>query len=387
MVGAVSFITSVAVADAVHSVPLSYKPLKIADRLAMPERSAKVEYSMDGSPTTIVINDYQDAQYYGSIEIGTPGQAVNVIYDTGSSNLWATNQKPGLLAKHNYYDHSKSSTYVANGTEFKIQYGSGPVSGIYSQESVKIGEKIVSEYTFAEVDNTKGLGPAWTVGKFDGICGLGLSDISVDGVPTPLDALAASGQLDQNIFAFYLGHESAGELVIGGVNPAHYTGEFSYLPVIDMVAGKKGYWEVQMDSFNINGNNVINSNKAVMDSGTSLLAVPSKDIKAIAKLVGAKTLLPIPPFNKEYTIDCDSAGPDMDIVLGGKTYTLKKEDYIIDDAGQCLFGMTGLDIPAPAGPLVILGDVFMRAHYISFDYDKRQIGLAKIVKSGSAVQV
>jgi len=277
-------------------------------------------------------------------------------------------------------------TYVANGTEFKIAYGSGPVSGIYSQETVQIGANSITEYTFAEVDNTKGLGPAWSVGKFDGICGLSLSDISIDGVPTPLEALAASGQLEQNVFAFYLGHQSAGELVIGGVDPAHYTGEFTYLPVTDMVPGKKGYWEVAMDSFNINGQNVINSNKAVIDSGTSLLAVPSKDIKAIAKLVGAKTLLPIPPFNKEYTIDCDADGPDMDIVLGGKTYTLKKEDYVIADAGECLFGMTGLDIPAPAGPLVILGDVFMRAHYVSFDFEKNQIGLAQIVKSTS-VQV
>jgi hypothetical protein len=370
---------------AVHKIDLVHKPLKIADRLTM-DRSVKVFSDELGNPTSIVINDYQDAQYYGQIEIGTPGQKMNVIYDTGSSNLWGTNQKPTIPFSHKHYDHSKSSSYVANGTEFAIQYGSGPVSGVYSQDTVQIGDYKLTDYTFAEADNLKGLGAGWLIGKFDGICGMGLDDISVDGVTTPLRALANSKALDANVFAFYLGHQSAGELIIGGVDDTKYTGDFTYHPVVEMVPGRKGYWEVKMDDFQINGQSVISSKKGVIDSGTSLLALPTADIKNIAKLVGAKTVLPIPPFNKEYTIDCDSDGPDMDVIIGGSKYTLTKQDYIIADAGECLFGATGIDIPAPAGPLVILGDVFMRAHYVKFDLDNQQVGIAKIVKS-SEVQV
>merc|ERR1711957_823833 len=210
-----------------------------------------------------------------------------------------------------------------------------------------------------------------TIGKFDGICGMGLDDIATDGVTTPLRALANSKALDANVFAFYLGHNSPGQLVIGGVDDTKYTGDFTYHAVREMVPGKKGYWEVAMDDFQINGVTVIQSKKGVIDSGTSLLALPTADMKNIAKLLGAKTVLPIPPFNKEFTIDCDSAGPDMDI---------------IDDAGSCLLGATGIDIPAPAGPLVILGDVFMRAHYVKFDLDNSQVGIAKIVKN-AAIQV
>merc|ERR1712060_398840 len=70
----------------------------------------------------------------------------------------------------------------------------------------------------------------------------------------------------------------------------------------------------------VNGQSVTSTRKAIVDSGTSLLAVPTADIEKIAQLVGAKKVLPIPPFYKEYTVDCNSPGPDLDIVIGGNTY-------------------------------------------------------------------
>merc|ERR1719305_606289 len=104
-----------------------------------------------------------------------------------------------------------------------------------------LGSYAVPKYLFAEGNNTKGLGMAYTIGKFDGICGMGWDDISVDHVTTPLRALVNSGQLAQSVFAFYLAHEQKGELVLGGVDPSHYEGDFNYVPVMDTVPGKVGY--------------------------------------------------------------------------------------------------------------------------------------------------
>jgi len=325
-----------------------------------------------GNPSPIVIEDYQNAQYYGEISVGTPAQKVNVVYDTGSSNLWVPNPDCcGSFSRHHFYKHAKSNTYKANGTEFKIRYGSGPVSGKYSRDNIYIGGVEIDDYLFAEVDNVKGLGLGYVLGKFDGICGMGWDSISVDGVETPLQALLASGQLPEPIFAFYLGDNTAGELTLGSVDSAHYTGEFAYVPLSD-----KSYWEVKLDGLMLNGKSVGSTAKAIVDSGTSLMAGPTSDAKAIAKELGLGSIL-----GKEYTVDCN-AKYSLTYTLGGNQYDLDQTDMVISNSGgQCLFGMIGLDVPAPRGPLWILGDVFMRKYYVKFDAGNSQIGIARAAKS------
>jgi len=391
----VLLLAGLAVADAKYlTLPLFKKTLSLEERTQLPRNQVTLGVDASGHPDTLVINDYQDAQYYGTVSVGSPPQEVRVVYDTGSSNLWVNNipipwwRKIISWGAHQMYDHSKSSSYVANGTKFNIAYGSGPVAGFYSKDTVTIGDIPVKGYTFAEVNDVKGLGMMWVMGKLDGILGLGWDDISVDHVETPLRALVNSGGLEEPVFAFYLGSGgAAGELVLGGVNPDHYTGDFAYTPVIDMVPGKKGYWTFTTDDMKMNGASVTSCRKAIVDSGTSLIAVPTADIAKIIKLVGAKPLGPIAPLNREFTFNCSAPAPDFDIVIAGKTYTLTKDDYALKSGGQCVLGMMGMDVPAPAGPLYILGDVFMRKFYVKFDEGNKRIGFATLKKASVAEEV
>jgi len=87
----------------------------------------------DGS--SLPLTNYMDAQYYGTIEIGTPPQEFTVIFDTGSSNTWVPSKKCHSLAcyLHNRYDSSESETHESDTRDFAIRYGSGAVEGFISK--------------------------------------------------------------------------------------------------------------------------------------------------------------------------------------------------------------------------------------------------------------
>jgi hypothetical protein len=312
----------------------------------------------------VVVNDYQNAQYYGPVSVGTPSQNFNVIFDTGSSNLWIPGVSCGLnCGFHPEYDHTKSSTYIANNSIFKIDYVSGPVSGFLSIDTVTFGGLAIQKQKFAEVNVVTGLGLAYDLGKFDGILGMAFQSISVDNIPTVYDNLETQGLVDSSQFGLFLGATdgSVGELTLGGYDSSKFSGSLSWIPLIS-----ESYWEVELDGLSLGGTRMTNATKAVLDSGTSIMAGPSDDVAALAAAVGAT---PFPLRPSEYTIDC-SLIPNLPVVainLGGLQFTLTGAEYVLDVEGVCLFGFTGVDIPEPRGPLWIMGDVFIRKYYTVFD--------------------
>ncbi|KAG2625710.1 hypothetical protein PVAP13_3KG309500 [Panicum virgatum] len=428
-------------AEGLVRVSLKKQPIdqnsRVAERLSAEERQRLLRgaNSLGSSDEgdIIALKNYMNAQYFGEIGIGTPAQKFTVIFDTGSSNLWVPSSKCYFSIAcyvHSRYKSGQSSTYKKNGKPADIHYGTGAIAGFFSEDSVTLGDLVVKDQEFIEATKEPGL--TFMVAKFDGILGLGFQEISVGNAVPVWYNMIKQGLVSDPVFSFWFnrhaGEGEGGELVFGGMDPNHYKGNHTYVPVT-----QKGYWQFNMGDVLVDGKSTgfcAGGCAAIADSGTSLLAGPTAIITEINEKIGAtgvvsqecKTVVSqygqqildllmavvwmqnqlaqnktkelilnyinqlcdrLPSPMGESSVDCASlkSMPDIAFTIGGKKFSLKPEQYILKvgegPAAQCISGFTAMDIPPPRGPLWILGDVFMGAYHTVFDYGKLRVGFAE----------
>ncbi|NXU59903.1 CATE protein, partial [Turnix velox] len=236
----------------------------------------------------------------------------------------------------------------------------------------------VSNQQFAE--SVSEPGKAFLDADFDGILGLGYPSLAVDGVTPVFDNMMAQDLVELPMFSFYLSSnpESSmgGELLFGGFDPSRFTGTLNWVPVT-----QQGYWQILLDNIQVGGTVTFcpDGCQAIVDTGTSLITAPTKEAKEMQSYIGAMAV------DGEYAVECSNLSlmPDVTFTINGVPYTLSAQAYILVETFEgtsfCTSGFQGLDVAPPAGPLWILGDVFIRQFYSVFDRGNNRVGLAPAV--------
>ncbi|XP_018397792.1 PREDICTED: lysosomal aspartic protease-like [Cyphomyrmex costatus] len=332
---------------------------------------------------------YPSAPYYIVITIGTPPQKFKVIIDTASSDLWIPSKCYILnnvsRESHNFYNYEKSITFESYADIFNVTYTHGTVHGYLSTDVANIAGFNIPNQVFGEVIKASGI--MFIHLKFDGLLGMGYPEMAyIKGVTSVFNNIFRLGLIEP-VFSLYVNRSSiselVGELILGGSDPNHYLGEFTYVDVT-----RKGYWQFRMDKIQIENITLcLNGCEALVNTASNLILGSSVYIEIINKLIGgvyaeeAKTI--ITNIKLRLKVECDRAVnfPNISFFIGGESFEITYTDYIhvnmVNGTMECLSAFANTKKSNFNDESIwLLGQAFLRRYYIVFDMKYNRMGFA-----------
>lgn len=337
--------------------------------------------------------------YYLEMMIGTPPQALNILVDTGSSNFAVAGAPDPDIAT--YYHSDWSSTYQSLGVDVTVRYTQGSWSGVLGKDLIRV----------------KGLNESFVVNiasimesesffmpqiNWQGILGLAYRTLAKpsSSVETFFDSLVEQEKIP-DIFSMQMcgaglpttgTGTNGGSLVMGGIEPSLYTGDIWYTPITE-----EWYYQVEILKFEVGGLNLnldcteYNADKAIVDSGTTLLRLPDKVFNAVVDGIIQTSL--IENFNNEFWTGSQLACwekteepwayfPDLSIYLRDVNatmsfrLTIKPQLYIQsvvtfrEDLNCYRFGISS------SSNALVIGATVMEGFYVIFDREEKRVGFA-----------
>ena len=196
-----------------------------------------------------------------------------MLFDTGSSNFWV----PGISCKsskcnrYRKYNSTASSTSSRQNFSITLNYGIGSVTGDIFSDDVVVAGLNISNVSFAALNSVSGL----PNDQFDGLIGMAYKSISAGGIPPMIDYMIDQKLISEPGFSLYLGMSSDDEsaIIFGKVDPKYNVTQFVYFDLLET-----NYYKVAMNQLVIGDYGIesaLGGFEAIIDSGTSLIIVPS----------------------------------------------------------------------------------------------------------------
>ncbi|CAL3970210.1 hypothetical protein PZA11_006478 [Diplocarpon coronariae] len=341
--------------------------------------------------------------YFANVSVGTPGQALQLQIDTGSSDVWVPAAEAELCGNkeeggcpNGQFDPQKSSSFLDVGQgEFNISYvdGSG-AAGDYFQDTFQIGGGTLQQFQMGVAIDT-------TIGT--GIMGIGYntSEANIDSgngtiYPNLPWALVNQGLTKSAAYSLWLNdlQSSTGSILFGGVDTAKYTGDLISIDVYPSRRnGRVTSFTVAFTSLSAtspSGTDQLTpanyATAAILDSGTTITLLPDDLATMIFEEVGATVSQQLGAV----VVPCDLAKVSGSINYGfggtgGPTIKVAISDLVLPltltngRTPTYTNGQTAcqLGIQAAGDLPVLFGDSFLQSAYAVYDLENNKIALAQ----------
>lgn len=334
--------------------------------------------------------------YTAKLKIGSNGEEVDVMVDTGSSDLLIPESfsipcfddpdcTPG-----GGFSTTASDSFQVNDTDHKFTAVNGTVlDTVWGMDKVQFGNITIDQLSFSVFEATN---------PTAGTLGLGLPELeatnfknSTPGPYTPYtyenfpQKLISEGIIERNMYSVYLSNSEYGEgtILFGGLDRAKIDGKLLVKPLAFTDETERFDEPIRL-AIELNTIDIMNGSDtnsiSLFSVGTTLETAmehsyfPSEYIEKLVEEIPSAQLNSLYKF---YEIDCEESG--YNILFGFDTMSINvpieefvTEGILFPDA--CLLGLLPSD-----EDFFRLGGNFLTHAYVAFDLEGRSIGIAPLI--------
>ncbi|KAL6691956.1 aspartic peptidase domain-containing protein [Trichoderma pleuroticola] len=336
-----------------------------------------------------------DASTQYAIQCGWDGVPVWLLFDTGSSDTWAT--KTGFKCADLGGDaHSEaacgfSQPYIdgfgrgqIDELHFYLKYGSGErISGPMGYSDISCGGVTVSKQQVGLANSTYWHGNNVTVGilglAYPAITSAYYGDVG-DEAPwnalsyTPfLTSAISQGSIDPVFSVALVKNSTDGVIAWGGLPPMDW--QFRGFAKTDLIvanlvgqpetAWKYSFYTIVPDGMKWDQTTDTTKYPYIVDTGTTMLYLPPPLAEAIANSFQPRAVY-LYQWGT-YFVQCDAIPPHFAILISGVEFWINPADLIYQDLVDPLTGYCAIGVASGGPGPYILGDVFLQNVVAVFD--------------------
>lgn len=377
--------SSVARTTTSSSSSIRTTPTTTSSSSITPTTSSSASATTSSVPLILQADNIQlDSEFLSPVQLGSNNDALNLLLDTGSADLWMFNTDCSNCARsgHTLYNPSKSTTFKNTSSTFSLLYGDGSqTSGYLGFDTVTLAGAPIQAQS---IDVAQKVSQNLVSNPMDGIMGLGFRSLTSHNVNTPIDNMLAQKLIPKGQFGVqfvknyqWQGYGGGGQWTFGGYDSSVVSGPLTNVPLT-----QAQYWMVKMDQVSVGSvYSYTPTQNVIVDSGTTLIMLDSQSVANIHnQLPGARVYTDPSSGSQHYQIFCNATANayqgrrNVYFSLSGTKYAVPVSDlaWYPESNGYCYSG-----IQPWSNNFGILGIMFLKNAYVVFDQDNKQIQVSK----------